>query len=315
MKKYKIAVFGASGKTAEAIVRLCRQETSHEVILCSASQKDKFSDMTYKLYNYKPLDIKGIKNICYSEKPHFIINAAGISDIDTCEINKDLAFKINVNLTETLVTICRVLDSHLIMFSTDNIFDGKKGPYTEEDRPEPINYFGKTKHTAENTCLAGLDKYTIIRTNWIYGSSSFGRKDFFYEIANNLINNRKIKLCTEQFCNPTYSLDIALAVLKIIEKNRTGIYNIAGTDWLSFFNIVRIYCSIFDLNEDLIVPIRYNEISGNAGRRLKKGGLMTLKAEADLNIKLTSLKSGLQALRYKSLNKSKNILSKKIIYY
>jgi dTDP-4-dehydrorhamnose reductase len=106
-------------------------------------------------------------------RPDVIINAAAATNVDGCETDRAEAWRDNVDLVETIVEVCRKIDARLVQVSTDYVFDGEAGPYVESDRPNPINYYGKTKLAAENVCLrSGID-VAIVRTMWLYGAGSF----------------------------------------------------------------------------------------------------------------------------------------------
>jgi dTDP-4-dehydrorhamnose reductase len=250
----------------------------------------------YDYHKINSLDFKEIKNICLREKPDVIINAAGYTDVDKSETERKTAWDLNVVLAENLASISRVIDCHLISFSSDYIFDGLKGPYTEEDKPNPINFYGKTKHAMENACLFNLNATTVIRTNCIYGSEARGKTDFIRWIIYKLEQGNGVDIVQGQYCNPTYSEDIAVVVNKVISKSRFGLYHAGGPDWLSRYDIAIRTAKSFSLDESLIKPVKPDKLEQTA-KRPNKGGLVTLKSETDLGVKFTSLDSGLLTLK------------------
>ncbi len=297
MADLKILITGASSKTAEALIKLFKYETGHKLILLSSRINKLKQYEGYDYHRVNSLSFKDIKTLCYDMKPDIIINTAGFTDVDKCEDDRKTAWDLNVTLVEYLASISRVIDSHLITFSSDYVFDGNRGPYIEEDRPNPINFYGKTKHAMENACLSNLNKITVVRTNSIYGYSSTGKVDFIRWVLYKLEQGYGVNIVTSQYCNPTYVEDIAVAVNKIITKKRTGVYHIGGTDWLNRYDIALKTARVFGYDETLIKPVAVAELNQTAKRPVK-GGLVTLKAETDLGIKLTSLESGLMALRH-----------------
>lgn len=305
MKKLKILIAGAKSKTAEALQRILSSETDYELYQI-ASNIDNIPDINKtNISNISVFDIKALKKYCYDLQPDFIINTVGMSDINLCESNHNLCWQVNTSVVENFVAISRVLDCHLIIYSSDNVFDGKKGPYSEDDRPDPINYFGKSKHTAENACLAGLNKYTIIRTSQLYGISNYNKEDFVKDCLLALDKEQIFYTSKHEFTTPTFIDDVALATYRIIQKNRTGIYNVSGTELLDMYSVCKKIASFFGFDESLIQEYT-NDMIVQRNKYIKRGGLINLKAETDLNIKFSTLLSSFVVIRYQLLEKSKS---------
>ncbi|TAL67125.1 MAG: SDR family oxidoreductase [Bacteroidetes bacterium] len=296
MNDVNILILGASGRIATSLIKFFRLETSHRLILLSNFTEKLPHYEGYTYYKVNSLDFKEIKNICFKERPEVIINAAGYTDVDKCESERNTAWDLNVTLAENLASISRVIDSHLISFSSDYVFDGLKGPYTEDDKQNPINFYGRTKHGMENACLYNLNTSTVIRTNCIYASEAKGKTDFIRWVLYKLEQGYGVEIVEGQFCNPTYTEDIAVVVNKVITKKRYGIYHAGGPDWLSRYEIAVTTAKVFSLDETLIKPIRLNQLNQSA-RRPNKGGLVNLKAVTDLGVKFTPLESGLMTLK------------------
>jgi len=296
MKSKKILITGASGKVAEAFTRIATVETDYELVLLSRDPDRMDYDPRHKTYEVSVGDIKKVKKICYEEKPDVILNAAAMTDVDKCELERKNCWDTNVIAVENLASAAKVLDCHLIAFSTDYIFDGLKGPYPEDGRPNPLSYYGKSKHACENICIGEVNKSTVIRTNVVYGHSSYGKPDFIQWVAKNLSKDKELKIITGQFCNPTLTDDIAYGLMKIIDKERFGIYNFAGNDWLNRYEIALKVAEVFQFNKELIEKLSPQEFKQNA-KRPEKGGLINLKAETDLNIKFCDLERGLTILK------------------
>ncbi|MGA2298362.1 MAG: sugar nucleotide-binding protein [FCB group bacterium] len=298
MEKQKILITGATSKLAEAIVPVLVNETDHDLILISA-HNDKLQEFKY-LENYKLsiLEIKEVKKLCYKLKPDIIVNTSSVSDIKICENNKKLAWDLNVTAVENLASIARVIDAHLICFSSDWVFDGFKGPYTEEDKPNPSSYYGKTKHAMENESLYNLKQCTILRTSELYGMSSFGKKDFIDRVHEAFDNEDEIYFSEGRFCNPVFIEDVALAVMNIIEMKKTGVYHCGGSNWLSEYEIFRKTAGLFeyDIEKISMLPIEKNLKNM---RPCNKFGLITLKAQTELGVKFVSLESGISTIKYR----------------
>src|SRR3989339_457528 len=278
MNDINIMILGASGRIANSLIRFFRLETNHRLILLSnfPEKLPRYEGYDYQKIN--SLDFKEIKNVCFKEKPEIIINAAGYTDVDKSETERNTAWDLNVTLAENLASISRVIDSHLISFSSD------------------YDFYGRTKHGMENACLYNLNTSTVIRTNCIYGSEARGKTDFIRWVLYKLEQGFGFEIVNGQFCNPTYTEDIAVVVNKVISKKRYGIYHAGGPDWLSRYDIAVKTARIFSQDETLIKPINPSQLEQSA-KRPNKGGLVTLKAQTDLGIEFTSLESGLMTLK------------------
>lgn len=301
---HKILITGATGKLGEAVTNTLKREILDcELILLTQDVKSIAPKKKQKVVQAFYDDVKWVKNIVLEEKPNVIINCAAMTNVDACEDNHKLAMDLNAILPETLARAAKIIDAHLIHFSTDYIFDGKNGPYDEDAKPNPVSFYGKSKLAGENAIKVELsEKYTILRTNVVYGSSSYGKGDFISWLINNLEQERLLTIIDGQWCNPTFSEDIAWAVLKVVENKRYGIYNIAGKGYYNRFDIANIVAKVYELNSKLIKKIPEKDLVQKA-KRPSKGGLINLKAESDLGIDFVDLKNGLIALKF---NNNKN---------
>lgn len=300
MSRIKIAILGATGKVGEACYRWLNSKDEYDILLLTSSpevaqevyQDAKISGVDYQKH-------KDLRQIIYNFSPEIIINAVAYTDVDGCETNKSLAHSLNTELVENLVKASKINNYHLITFSTDYIFDGEAGPYSETDTPNPINYYGKTKLAAENIITTANIKYTIIRTNVVYGFSSFEKHDFVNWAIDELNMGHELKIVESQWSNPTFADDIARAVEKIILKERTGIYHIGGSDWDNRYNLTNIIAKANGSSISLVRPLADYHLK-QAARRPYYGGLVTLKAETDLNMKFIGLENGIGSMKFKT---------------
>lgn len=252
-------------------------------IFCASAEDDSFiPDVQYlKTDITKKSDIKTLMRAFY---PDVVINAAAFTNVDKCESEKEIAWKINAEAVENLAKMCFAYNAHLIHISTDYVFDGKKGPYFETDKVNPISYYGRTKLAGENAVVASNAKYTIIRTNVLYGPAKYGRMDFVKWVVNSLHENKQINIVTDQINNPTFIDDLVGAINSASAHAREGLYHIGGDEIFSRFEFTKRIAAYFDLDESLINPIITSELKQPAPRPLKSG-LINLKAETELGYK------------------------------
>ncbi len=291
-----ILITGATSKTAEAITRILYAETDWNLFLVSTDAKFKNYSYRIKSYNVNYFDLAQLKKLIYEIKPDVILNCAALTDIDLCETDRKLCWDLNTTLVENLASISRVIDCHLITISTDYLFDGKKGPYVEEATPNPINYYGKCKHAAENSCLVGLEKFTIIRTSSVFGISSYNKPNFISWLLDKFNADKTFNVIEGQYATPTITDDIAQAVLQVLIKTRYGIYNAAGTTFLNRYELAVKTAKCFGFNPELVQPIMPSELIQKA-KRPEKAGLVTLKAISDLQCDFADVESALFSYR------------------
>lgn len=291
-----IAIIGGNSKIASAIIRLFLKETTWTLHVYSMSLPESSSDrIRYKAIPYG--EIKSWKEEFLSIRPEYIINTAAMTNVDACEDNKQEAWNANAIFVEQLSRIALIIEAHLIHFSTDYVFDGSKGPYSESDQPKPISYYGKSKLAGENAVLKSHAKNTVIRTNVVYGLSSDNQQDFVKWILKNADASKEMNIVDDQCSNPTLTDDLALAVKRIIEKQRCGIYHIGGNTYCNRYEFALEIAKIFHLDESLFKPIKTKDLQQPAPRPLF-GGLINLKAHTDLGISFSSITEGLVRLRH-----------------
>ena len=265
--KTRILVIGSNGMLGQRLSEFFMDSDKFE-LMCTSFEDSSFIEGL----NYKQLDItqkNKVREVILDFFPDYIINAAAFTNVDKSETEKENAWKINVNGVENISLYSWTVDAHLIHISSDYIFDGQNGPYTETAKPCPLGYYGRTKLASENSVKVSGVRYTIIRTNVLYGPAKYGRPDFVKWVVDSLRSGKKINIVTDQINNPTYIDDLAGAINKIIEFKKEGIFNIAGK-----------------------VPIITEELKQAAPRPLKSG-LVTLKAETELNYKPRSIEETL----------------------
>lgn len=161
-------------------------------------------------------------------EPTCVFNAVAFTNVDAAEEDIEGATLLNRTLPAMLARIAKKRSFNLVHFSTDFVFNGKKGaPYTPEDTPEPLSVYGKTKLAGEAAILAmELPSYQIIRTSWIFGP---GKRNFISAILEKCRNKEAIRVVHDQIGSPTYSVDLADYTLRLVESGASGLFHIANS--------------------------------------------------------------------------------------
>ncbi len=276
----KSLVIGAKGFVGSYILKIIGEK--HDVVGTSTNDKD-FEKLDLSQFNDASKKLKKINQ-------DIIYLAAGITNLDYIEKYPDKCRKVNVLGTENIVNYCSENNCKLIFFSSDSVFDGESGPYSEDDVPNPNCEYGKQKLEAENI-VKKLKDFAIIRTSSVYGWDK-KNLNFVSRLIHNLRGKNDFKAPVDQFYTPTYVMDLAYAALKLSEEKFNGIYNISGPDFINRHEIALDACKIFGLKKELVVPVKSADLNQTA-KRPKKGGLINKKA-AELGIKLRGMREGLK---------------------
>lgn len=292
--KTRILIVGATGMLGQRAIKHFLKDQNVELLACSVEEKY-FDDSV----SYVSADItkrEEIKKVVYDFYPDFIINTAAFTNVDLSETEKELAWKINVRGVEYLAETARVLDSYIIHISSDYVFDGACGPYDERAVPNPLGYYARTKLASENALRISGAAYTALRTNILFGPAQYGRPDFVKWVVNSLRDGKQINIVTDQIGNPTYLDDLVQGIYKVIKYRKPGIYNIAGRDVLSRYDFTMKICEHFDLDKSLVNKILTADLKQPAKRPLKSG-LITLKAETELDYKPHTITEALSLMK------------------
>ncbi len=244
----KVLVIGASGLLGKAFMEIGKNY-NFEIT---------GTYFTHPIQNGLQLDLRNrekVFEIVQKLKPDIIIDTHALNDVDYCELHPEEAWDLNVNATRNIAEASKIVGSKYIFFSSDYVFDGNKSEYTEKDKPNPLNYYGKTKWVAE-LILKVLDiDYIVARTSGLYGStSSAGKKSFLIWLIENLRANKRVEVVSDQYLSFTYVEDLAKTIFDLYKKDARGIYHAVGKDCISKYEFAIQISKKFGLNSSLIAP-------------------------------------------------------------
>ena len=269
---------------------------------CGKETHSTFNTNIIKEKKFYPLDIedkKGIMKIMDKVMPDIIIYAAGLTNVDLCEDDKKLAKSINVNGVKNVIECAKKYDSKIIYISTSAVFSGKKNEYFEDDKPDPISFYGKTKLEGEILVSNSELKNLIIRTDQPYGwKKKWHHTNSVLRILDNLKQDKIFRDVLDWYNTPTYLDDFITATTKLIEKEETGIFHIVGTDYNNRFNFAKMVSEVFNLDSDKIQSTNSSELNLSVKRSNVK--LVSSKIK-NYNIIMSNFYDGLKKME--KLNK------------
>ena len=305
MLKQKVLVIGANGLLGQKLVDTFLDDFEVHGI----GRKNKPS-LEFDNFNYTVCDITNreqILDLVRTFEPNFIVNSAAYTNVDGCEDEKEECWKINVVGVENLANVAKRFGIHVVHISTDYVFDGVEGNYDEESRPKPLGYYGRTKLASENVLISSGIDCAIVRTMVLYGIGIDLNHNFVTWIIEKLTNGESINIVDDQFGHPTLVDDLAKAILKIVDLKKTGVYNVAGSECMSRFELAQKIAEVFNLNFSLIHPIKTKDLNQKAPRPLNSSFDLN-KTLKELGFQLSDVGKGLQTLR-QQLDNSKLLAS------
>lgn len=284
--KQNIIGVGITGLVGSRIVELCP-----EYSFTNAS-----SETGVDVTNYNTLIDPIEKN-----SSGIVIHFAAKTNVDSCEEDKSLgkngqAWKINVFGTENVIKACQKSNKKIIYISTDYVFDGTKEKYTEEDLPNPINWYARTKYESELLVASSGLSYLICRLSYPYRAKFEPKKDFVRTIINRLKHQERVNLMTDHIFTPTFIDNIAYGLKLLIEKNQTGIFHLVGSEFLTPYDAGQQIAKEFNLDKSLIGKTTSQEYLKNKAPRPLKLSIGNDKITA-LGAKFLKFKEGLSVLK------------------
>jgi len=293
-KDKRILITGGTGMLGKAII-----ENAPDNAAIMGTYSGKYSVADLGNVSYANLDIQdeeGYKKLFDVFKPDVVIHAASIGSPDFAEQNKEITWAINVGGTGTILSLCEKSGAKFIYISSNGIYDGDNAPYGEDDKAEPINYYGLTKQEGEILTRKSKAKTAIVRPILMYGwNHPFERNNIVTTALAKLAKKETMNVYDDVYSNPLYSGSCAEAIWKLIEEGRYETFNIAGMDRVSIFELLRRAAEAFGLDASLIHPVKqgfFNELV----RRPKDTSYRTDKMVDVLNITPLTLGEGFKRM-------------------
>lgn len=235
----KVLITGANGQLATEFQRYFAKNNHYEVSALSRAELD-------------ISDLKRVAEAIISYKPDMVLNCAAYNYVDKAEEDSDTAFKVNAEGIKNLSSCCKKKGALLIHFSTDYIFDGKKEDfYTEDDIPNPINSYGKSKLSGERLLAEETDNFLLFRVSWVFGA---GRQNFLYKLSELAKKSRILKIVADQVSVPTYTEDIMKYTMLAIENGMRGVYHMTNSGYASRYEVARYYIERTGL-PNIVLPV------------------------------------------------------------
>jgi dTDP-4-dehydrorhamnose reductase len=235
----KILICGGNGQLGSDCVQVLQE--AHEVFALNLDELDITSS-------------SNVDKVIRDFVPDIILNCAAYTDVDACETEREPAWKANVEGPKNLASGVTKYGGLLIHISSDYVFDGWKKqpePYVEDDEPNPLSYYGRTKLEGEVAIMQTTDQYIILRTAWLYGIHG---RNFLKTILKLALRNpdKKVKVVNDQFGSPTWSFRLALQIAELIEKNCRGTYHATAEGHCTWYELASHFLGKMGVQHSLI---------------------------------------------------------------
>lgn len=272
----KILVTGSNGLLGQKIVAQGQADPAIEVFACSKGEDRITKVSDYRYFELDITDQRAVADLVGELQPDAVINTAAMTNVDACEDDQENCWKVNVDAVEYLISACRAVNAHLIHLSTDFVFDGEKGPYKEEDQPNPLSYYGNSKLASEQLMInSGLEHWAIARTIIVYGiAEQMSRSNVVLWAKGALEKGETIRVVDDQFRSPTLAEDLAAGCLLIAKQKANGIYHLSGKDTMSILELVNRVADHFGLDKSIVEPIKTASLGQAAGRPPRTGFIL-----------------------------------------
>ncbi len=258
----------------------------YDVLATGQDMEPRFSGGSCGYTRLDITDQTAVERIFDDFAPDVVINCAAMTQVDQCETEKEACWQINAVAVELLSKACLKTGARLVQISTDFVFDGEDGPYRENARPSPLSYYGRSKLAGENYARgAGTNKWSIVRTVLVYGvAENAKRSNFVVWLRTKLEAGEPVRIVTDQWRTPTYVVDLASAIERLVRFKKHGVFHVSGRENMSVHDFALLIAEALNLDKNLISPADASSFSQVASRPAKSGFII-LKAETELGFK------------------------------
>lgn len=293
----RVLVVGANGFTGRRIMNMLANNTDYQVSGCSLHPDLCPNAGNYRFIEADICDEKAVNRLFEECNPDVVINTAALSAPDYCESHHKEADALNIHAVAHLAKACEERGGRFIQLSTDFVFGGEtQQPYTEDDLPSPVNYYGLTKLESEKQVANICTDYAIARIVVVYGAALPGQHGNIVQlVANRLRSGEAIRVVNDQWRTPTYIDDVVQGVEKLIGHPVNGIYHICGGECLTIADMAFRVADVLGLDRSLIIPVSTEEMQEKTPRP-RFSGLSIGKAQCELGYRPCSLEEGIRRM-------------------
>ena len=245
----KILVTGAAGMLGYALCPILLEQ-GHQVLATDIQM------LTQDIQKLDVRDLRQVEDFCRLNAPDALMHLAAETSLELCEKDVRHAYLTNTISTRNLAWVCRDLDIPMVYISSIGVFDGtKSSPYDENDVPNPINVYGRTKWAGEIIVESVLKKYFIVRAGWMIGGGQREKKFVALIIQQIRNGSRKIQVVTDKIGTPTYNVDFARGLVWLVSSTHYGVYNLSSGAIVSRYQVAQKILQVLGRNDVALIGI------------------------------------------------------------
>jgi dTDP-4-dehydrorhamnose reductase len=283
-----ILVVGGAGLVGDALVRAWRARGAETAAAVLRPRGPGFLELDMR-------DAERVRAVLAEMRPRVVAVPAANPHVDECERRPAETRRVNVEGTLNVARACREIGARMIFFSSDYVFDGARGSYTEEDPVSPLNEYGRQKVAAERGVLDADARGLVIRTTGVYGWQA-EPKNFVLQVRERLSAGLEMRVAADVRYNPTYAEDLAATVVALCESGASGVYHVVGADALARHEFAARVAAAFGLDARLVRPVPSAEFASPT-LRPKLSSLRADKARAAVGTVPGGVDDGLRRMR------------------
>jgi dTDP-4-dehydrorhamnose reductase len=289
----KVLITGASSLPGYRAA-LAALQRGHEVVALHFSHDVPIEHPKLKKVKLDITDTVRLQDLVLKERPEAVIHAAALGDVDECERNRELAWRVNVASTIALAQAAEVVNAYMLYLSTDYVFDGERGMYSEREPPNPVNYYGLTKLMGEVAVQARCSRWSVVRASSIYGLGP-GRTNFAKFLVERLSRGERVRALVDQYTSPSQAALLAEAMMEIVERQMVGVLHVVG-ERMSRYEFALKVAKALGFDENLISPAKMEEFKWFA-RRPRDSSLAFEETRSKLSCSFYSTEKALETLK------------------
>ena len=262
----KVWVTGASGMVGGNFVNVFKNNGFR---VCGSHYSNPLENTVF----FDTLDPSNPDNFDINEFfPDVVVHAGAMTHVDACEEDPEKSYHHTVSSAQNVASLAKKFNAALVYISSDYIFEGKEGPYSENITPAPVSVYGKHKLEAENIVRNTTEKHLILRITNVYGHEVQG-KNFVVRLMKNVSKGESmdLKLPYDQYATPINARDVARAAEKLLSNGKTGVYHLGSTDYMNRVQLAQKVLSYMPGHKATIIPVSTEKLGQPAPRPLQGG--------------------------------------------
>lgn len=294
----RILLTGANGLVGQALVRRMGASADYSVLATGRQEEPSFDG---SICDYGFLDVthpEAVTATFQEFDPNVVINCAACPDVTACEHNREEAWTVNARAVKRIAKQCHETGAQLVQVSSAAVFNGRRGPFDENGRPDPVHYYGRTKLASENAVReAGRTNWAIVRTALPYGTGrDLSHTNPVRRMIDHLSQGSTLQVPEDRHRTPTYADDLAVGIERLIQSEKSGLYHLSGRNVVTLYKFACQVAEVFGFDASLVHPVASESLDEDVDRP-SHTGLIISRAETELGYDPRSIDEALHHLK------------------